>query len=57
MMRNRPPRAGWVLALLLVLMSGGCVDAAREGFTGGVEAGISSIVQSFFEQALDSAQD
>ena len=46
-----------MLALLLALMSGGCVDAAREGFTGGVEAGISSIVQSFFEQALDSAQD
>ena len=57
MMRNRPPRAGWVLALLLVLMSGGCVKAAREGFTGGLEAGIASIVQSFFEQALDSAQD
>ena len=47
----------WVLVLLVAVLSSGCTKAARRGLTGGLETGIAAVVQSFFEQAVDSTED
>ena len=50
-------RNGKVCALLLVFFSfagGGCVEAVRDGVTGGVTAGITDVIGSAFQLVLDT---
>ncbi len=57
MMRYRTRRAGWLAVVVLAVMSGGCIEAVRDGFTDGLEAGISSWVQTSLERAVDDPDE
>jgi len=48
---------GKMCVLFLVLCSllgGGCVEAVRDGVTGGVKSGVSDVIGSTFQLVLDA---
>lgn len=54
--RGRNPIV-WMILCAVCQVICGCGDAVKDGFTGGVEAGISSIVVTLLEESIANARD
>lgn len=56
-MRNkRSQPIVWLMFCGVCYLIGGCEDAIKDGFTGGVESGISGIIASLLEEAVDNTR-
>ena len=46
----------WLMACAVCYLICGCQDAVKDGFTGGVETGIASIVASLLEEGINGTR-